>query len=121
MDSLVIKPTDETPHVICNGNGNISISGKSITEDSFVFYKPILEWIANIEAENIEITVQLEYLNTSSSKQVFDLLKLAKENSRKKSLVIKWYYDSNDEDQYELGKEYESILGIQFEFFDMIK
>ena len=121
MDSIIlISATEDTPKVIGSADGKLSIIGKSITEDSLVFYKPILEWITQIKAENIEISIQLEYLNTSSSKQIFNLLKLAKENQWKKTILIKWFYEMNDEDERELGKEYESLLEIPFEFYNFL-
>ncbi len=121
MDSTIfIRETEDTPRVICSVDGKIYISGKSINEDPLAFYKPILDWITQLKAENIEINIQLEYLNTSSSKQIFNLLKTAKENQWKKSILIKWFYDMNDEDECELGKEFESLLELPFEFYNFL-
>ena len=116
MDSIILNATEDTPKIICNIDGTISIMGKSLTEDPITFYKPILGWITQINAHNLEIRVQLEYLNTSSSKQIYNLLKLAKENRWKKTVLVKWFYDENDEDGCELGKEFESLLELPFEF-----
>jgi hypothetical protein len=118
MDTLKINATENTPRVICTAEGTISIIGKSISEDPIAFYKPIHDWISNLKAENIEISIQLEYLNTSSSKQIYNLLTLAKDNIWKKTFLVKWYYDINDEDEFELGKEYESLLEVPFEFYN---
>jgi hypothetical protein len=118
MDTIIISATENTPKVICTAEGTISIIGKSISEDPIAFYKPILDWIAQLKAENIEISIQLEYLNTSSSKQIYNLLILAKGNIRKKTILVKWYFDIKDEDQFELGKEFESLLEVPFEFYN---
>jgi len=120
MDSLIINSTEDTPKVICDKDGSISIIGKSINEDPAAFYKPVLDWIQEIKVENLVIYIKLEYLNTSSSKQIFELLKLAKENKWKKTISVKWFYDMNDEDEQDLGKEFEFLLGIPFEFFNFL-
>lgn len=120
MDSIIINSTDDTPKVVCKNDGTVSITGKSINEDPVAFYKPVLDWIAQTKAENLVISIQLDYLNTSSSKQIFDMLRLAKENKWKKSVLVKWFYDMNDEDECELGKEFESVLGIPFEFYNFL-
>jgi hypothetical protein len=121
MDSIIlISATEDTPKIIGSNDGKISIIGKSIIEDPIAFYKPIHDWISQIKAENIEICIQLEYLNTSSSKQVFNLLKLAKENPWKKTILVKWFYDMNDDDELELGKEFESLLELPFEFYNFL-
>lgn len=120
MDSITINATNDTPKVICNIDGTISITGRSLTEDPVIFYKPILDWITQLKAENITIWIRLEYLNTSSSIQVYNLLKLAKENQWKKTILIKWFYDMNDEDGFELGKEFESFLEMPFEFYNFL-
>jgi hypothetical protein len=116
MEPLQIQATTDTPKVTCDLDGTITLIGKSLNEDPFDFYSPILNWVNEVQAENLTIDFQLEYTNTSSSKQIYNLLKFAKENKWKKSILVKWYYNENDEDGYELGKEFESMLDIPFEF-----
>lgn len=120
MEPIKLDPTRDTPKVLCNLDGTIFIIGRSLTEDPLPFYAPLLVWISQINAENIEINIQLEYLNTSSSKQIFNLLKVGKENQWKKNILVKWYYEENDEDGYEFGKELESFLELPFEFYNYL-
>jgi hypothetical protein len=120
MDSYVINATSDSPKVIFNDDGVVTILGRSYCEDSMAFYEPILDYMSNFKAEKIEIYVRLEYMNTSSSIQIFNLLKVAKENQWQKSVAIKWFYDINDEDLLELGKEYEAMLNIPFEYFNTL-
>ena len=117
MEPIKLNATSDTPKVTCDAEGTVSIVGKSLTEDPFAFYKPILDWIKEVKGENLIIEIQLEYLNTSSSKQIYNLLKLARENRWRKTILIKWYYEANDEDGFELGKEFESMLDIPFKLF----
>ena len=60
----------------------------------------------------------MEYMNTSSSKQVFVILKSIKENYHIKDVYIKWYYESDDEDMLEMGKDYESMVHIPIDFYE---
>lgn len=114
MEPIKIKATTDTPKVDCNPDGSITLEGKSLTEDPLLFFKPIIDWVSNLSAETITINVQLEYMNTSCSKEIYSLLKTAKDNPKKKNIVINWYCDSTDEDSIEIGKEFESMLEIPF-------
>ena len=116
MDTIKIEASDDTPKVLCTSEGLISISGRSLTEDPFSFYIPILKWVENINAENLQIELRLDYVNTSSSKQIFNLLEVAKDNKWKKQLLIKWIYNENDDDGLSFGRELESTLDIPFEY-----
>ncbi len=119
MEPIKLSVTSVTPKVSCDEDGTVLIVGKSFTEDPFAFYKPIQDWIEEVKAENLVIGIQLEYMNTSSSIQIYNVLKLAKENHWRKTILIKWFYEANDEDGLELGKEYESMLEIPFEFYEI--
>jgi len=114
MDSIKIKGTTDTPKVDCNPDGSITLEGKSLTEDPLLFFKPIIDWVSNLASETITINVQLEYMNTSCSKEIYILLKAAKNNPKKKNIVVNWYCDSTDEDSIEIGQEFESMLEIPF-------
>lgn len=114
MEPIKIKGTSDTPKVECNLDGSITLTGKTLTEDPLAFYKPIIDWIALLTTPTITINIQLEYMNTASSKEIYSLLKTAKENESKQNLVINWYYESTDEDSLEIGQEFESMLEIPF-------
>ncbi len=120
MEEIIINATYDTPKIICSLDGTVSIIGRFLTEDPVIFYKPIQDWVTQIKVENLLIIIRLEYLNTSSSMQVYNLLELAKKNPWKKTVLVKWFYDMNDEDGCELGKEFESMLGLPFEFYNFL-
>jgi len=79
MRNLIIEPTPKTPKVILNADINVfEISGRSIPEDSVGFYQRVLGWIDEYgKAPNpkTNFKFELEYFNTSSSKNILDLLK----------------------------------------------
>ncbi|MGP1362589.1 MAG: SiaC family regulatory phosphoprotein, partial [Bacteroides sp.] len=66
---------------------------------------------------NTLVEMRLEYFNTSSSKCILDIFKrlgLIHELPGKK-VEIKWYYYADDEDMYESGNDYSSIVKVPFE------
>jgi Domain of unknown function (DUF1987). len=116
MNQMIIEPTKYSPRVELNPNGSIFIAGRSIIEDPFVFYNPILNWVKNSTAHTLEVEIKLEYLNTSSSIQIYKLLSTVQENFGGQYASINWYYEEDDEDTFELGKEFESQLNLPFKF-----
>lgn len=116
MNRLFIEATKATPRVEFLPNGELSIHGRSLPEDPLTFYTPLLNWIDQCTIENIVIEIRLEYLNTSSAKQLYNILINAKKNSSIKNITVNWYYEEGDEDGLELGKEFEWMSNLPFNF-----
>ena len=112
--------TVKTPHIRFDAtSGNFELSGKSIPENSVLFYKPLFEWLDNYIQKPVPKTtldIQLDYFNTSSSKCIVDLFKKLESISKngKGEVVINWSYDENDEDMQEAGEDYQSIIKTTF-------
>lgn len=117
MEELVIEGTKYSPRVELHPTGSINIQGRSIIEDPFAFYNPILTWVKNSTLHSLSVNIKLEYLNTSSSVQIYKLLSIIQENYAGKNVSISWYYEEDDEDTFELGKEFEAQLKIHFDFY----
>src|SRR5674476_1574013 len=105
-DSFKNIPTKRTPWIILE-SGRIFIMGRSIPENPNDFYRPIQEWISKYVqnyTEKSKIELGFEYINTSSIKWIFTILR---ELSEMKDIVNKasvtWYYEHGDEDMCELG------------------
>jgi hypothetical protein len=118
MKALFIEESKATPKVNFNPNGELFIHGRSLPEDPFGFFTPILNWIKECTCESIRLNLKLEYLNTSSSKQVYTLLCLLNENINIKSKLVIWHYEEGDDESFETGKEFESLTKIDFIFFE---
>ena len=125
MDSINIEGTPKTPSVSFEAEtGKLVIKGRSIPENSIEFYKPLVDWIDKYTAEakgTVEVNMQLEYFNTSSSKCILDVFKKL-ENLHNKSVaevVINWYYEEDDEDMLEAGEDYQSILKLPFKMVEV--
>ena len=117
MNEMIIEPTKYSPRVELDPKGLINIQGRSIIEDPFTFYNPILSWVKNASSTSIKVEIKLEYLNTSSSIQIYKLLSIIQENYESNNVTISWFYEEDDEDTFELGKEFESQLKIPFGFY----
>lgn len=117
MRPLIIDETGYTPKVQFLPEGQLSITGKSLPEDTAKFYEPLLEWINECTIEKIAITVRLDYMNSSSAHQISKFLMSAKDNPTIKECTVEWYYESDDEDSLDFGKELEYLTDFTFKFF----
>jgi len=107
-------------------SGNFEMKGKSIPENSALFYKPMFDWLdAYVQqpAAKTQLNIQLDYFNTSSSKFIVDIFKkleLIIKNSKGEAL-INWMYDENDDDMMEAGEDYKSIIKMPFNLTSFVK
>ncbi|MCR9251299.1 MAG: DUF1987 domain-containing protein [bacterium] len=121
MNTISYEPTNVTPYVYFNPeNGVFEIKGRSLPDTSLHFYQPIisaLDKYINEGESNITANFAFEYFNTSSSKCVFDIIKRLKTaESSGKRVVVNWCFEEIDEDMKETGEDYESIIGLQFNY-----
>ena len=120
MEILAIESTDITPFINLDAEaGQLELKGRSIPENSLEFYQPVYKWLdeylENPKDKTI-VNVQLDYFNTSSSKCILDILKkVDKLDEMGKDVLIKWFYDENDEDMMEAGEDYSDLLEVPFE------
>jgi hypothetical protein len=122
MENLIIKGTNRTPDVDFNANGNIRIWGRSIPEDAGLFYNHLYSWIfrycMNPQSQT-DVHLDLEYMNSGSSKAILQILKeLSSLAEKKMDVLVHWYYETGDEDMLERGEYFESILDIKFTFIE---
>ncbi len=121
MEPIKIQPTRNTPAVLLDPNrGVFKIFGRSSPENSIQFYDPIKDVIANnINGDTFDVRIKMEYFNTSSSKCIYDLLKEIKALSDKgKEVIVRWYYEEDDEDMLEAGEDYSDLLDLPFKFIE---
>ncbi len=114
----------KTPNLDFNAStGVFQISGRSIPENSVEFYKPVLEWLDAYAKEAQPKTIaniKLEYFNTSSSKCILDVLKKFEAIGKAgNDIVVRWHYESDDEDMQETGEDYKSIINVPFELVEI--
>lgn len=117
---LKIEPKSDTPGVIIDPENNqFEIYGKSLPEDASDFFAPILNKIhsycKNPNPQTV-FTINLEYYNSASVRQIISILTILEEIHKVKSDVkIIWMYEENDEMMQENGDELNETVDIPFE------
>ncbi len=123
LKNLHIEGTRKTPEVHLDPDGAIKIEGRSIPEDASLFFNEILEWINHYVAfpkEKTIVDINLEYLNSGTSKYVLQILKKLKElTMNDHQVIINWYYEEGDDDILERGEYYASILDLMINFYEI--
>ncbi|MDC0584701.1 DUF1987 domain-containing protein [Bacteroidales bacterium] len=117
MTDLTITGTPNTPEIEFLANGNLHISGRAIPEDSISFFEPLFKWCEQLVVNELIIHVNLDYINTSSTKQLMSLFKTLTKKEEIGPITIKWKYEEDDEDMLEAIEYFqESIESIKFEY-----
>lgn len=92
--------------------------GRSIPENPGEFYKPVYEWISEYVVKHkgkSKIDIGFEYINTSSTKWIYTILKeLSGLNEICDNASVTWYFEHGDDDMGELGFILRSLLECSF-------
>ncbi len=122
MDKLEFQPTQKTPYVLLDPSGKLKFKGRSIPEDVSLFYEDILDWViayASTPASRTQVDIEMEYLNSGTSKYMLRILKKLKEVENDGGEVkIRWIYEEGDDDILERGEYYASILDLDIDFVE---
>ena len=120
MQEKRIASAKNSPEIILNPEGIIKIRGRSIHENVTEFFQPVEEWINEYvlsPADTTCIDISLEYFNSASAKVFINLLqKLTYVKMKNKKIIINWYYEDGDEDIFERGEYFASVLDLKFNF-----
>ena len=123
MDRLEFQPTSKTPYVLLDPAGKIKFKGRSIPEDVSLFYDGLLIWLNSYLEEPAvfsEIDIEMEYLNSGTSKYMLKILKVIKDiDDKGYDLKINWIYEEGDDDIFERGEYYASTLDLKINFIEM--
>jgi len=116
-DNYKSNPTKRTPWIILEP-GLIFIMGRSIPENPNDFYRPVQAWVSKFAqnyAEKTRIELGFEYINTSSIKWIYSILKeLSEMKEITKNASVNWYFERGDEDMSELGFILRSLVECPF-------
>jgi len=115
MSNLIIEPTNSTPAIQFREDGRLLIEGRSLPENVLKFYTPLIEWASQLTIQVVKLDINLEYLNSASSKKLLELLKVFDANSHILNFMVNWHYEADDEDSLENGQIFEDLL-IKAEF-----
>lgn len=119
MENLRIKPTKNTPQVDFYTNGNMAITGSVYSENAREYFKPLLDWVTDLNTPEINFDMKIEYINTACAKKLFELLQDLDKNAHLQTLNIRWFYPKGDEDALETGQILsESLVRMKFKFVE---
>ncbi|MFY7972161.1 MAG: DUF1987 domain-containing protein [Flavobacteriales bacterium] len=117
---LHIASTEDTPEVhFDHAHSIFRMKGRSLPENAYNFYKPLLEWIKKYVEQNgsslTKFEFELDYFNSSSGRFIYEMLTLIEENAKSVELYeIRWKTHSDDELMIEKGEELKSLLNLRF-------
>jgi len=118
MDFYIERTTD-TPEVRLQ-SGLIELKGHSMPENVLIFYKPIMNWLADYvknPAEQTVVNINLAYTNSCSIKYISDIVRSLEPLSQEGKLVeVNWYYEKGDDEHRERGMDIEGIVTIPFRY-----
>lgn len=119
MEKYTIKATSNTPTIEFDlEKGELSISGRSIPENSVEFYNPLFSAIdlCSQNPKSTTLNIQLEYFNSSSSACLLSLFKRLEKikKAADRPVLINWLYEQNDEDILNAGKNFEGMVDLPF-------
>jgi hypothetical protein len=96
----------------------LELTGRSIPENPELIFRRLDEWITLHFEKNkgLDVSIQLEYINSGSSKYLYEVLKKLTGYGRTgNSVKMKWLYEEDDEAMLELGEHYRDSAGIPLE------
>jgi hypothetical protein len=121
MEPIYIDSTNRTPFVSLDPSGKFKIRGRSIHENPSKFFNPIILWVNSFIKDpvaTIIIDIELEYFNSGSSRYILEILRILMNKKADSNLIINWYFEEGDDDLFERGQYYESILNAKFNFIE---
>jgi hypothetical protein len=99
-------------------SNRLELVGRSIPENPELIFRRLDEWLTihfNKDS-GLNVNIKLEYINSGSSKYLFEILqKLTIAKKSGKPVEIKWLYEEDDEAMLELGEHYRDNAGIPLE------
>ena len=119
MKDLILTASATSPFIHFKASGRLEISGKMISDEQSTFWDQMIDWVElykNHSPFNSHISLQIDYLNSSSLKQLNSFLMLLSEmKSESHKLHFTWYYNDADIYMKEIGLELSNRCGIPFE------
>jgi hypothetical protein len=125
MEKLNIKETKQSPLVILDHVvGAFEIKGSSFLDNAHEFYTPLITWVrdySNKPKDSTKVTFELNYINTSSQRMLFDFLKELNALHKSGNKVhIDWLYDENDYDLRDVGEDLLSFMDFSYKIIEKV-
>jgi len=119
MTDLFITASANSPFVHFRKTGEMEMSGKIILDQNAEFWSQLFSWIddyKNVLSSKTTFNLQIDYLNTSSLKELNKFLILITSlKSEDSELIIFWHYNESDIYMKEIGFELSKQSGFNFQ------
>jgi hypothetical protein len=120
MEKLVIQEElKNCPGIVYYPGANkLELVGRSIPENPELIFRRLDEWLTIHFNKNnsLDVSIRLEYINSGSSKYLYEILiRLTGFKREGKIVKMKWLYEEEDEAMLELGEHYRDTAGIPLE------
>jgi len=114
-NSFIAIETEKSPEIIGDiEKGTLSIVGKSLPEDARSFFSPFQNWLGEFyksKADILQVSIELEYYNTVSSKVLVNMMREMKTLQLSRKIQIEWRYDQDDIEMEETGNDFRKLVG----------
>lgn len=118
MRKFELFETERTPFISGDvSTGTLTIRGRSYPANAREFYSDFRSWLEHFyasPAQELNVTIDLEYLNTSTTAVLNSMLSELIEVQGRKKVNIKWNYDADDIEMEEVGHGFQRIMGPGF-------
>ncbi len=116
---LTIKPTSNTPFIEFDPQiGSLTIIGQSHPEDPQEFYRDLVDVVSEYCQNpkiNTKVIVDLEYMNTGTSRVIYNVFKkLESIVDDKREVEVHWRYEEDDDDMLDAGKIFSELTKLKF-------
>ena len=120
MEKIHILPTNKTPEILLDPSGYIKIKGRAIDESRSGVSEQMINWIENYilsPADSTEVIIALEFMNSFNTLIMKSVLKkIGQLLKDRKKLLIRWYYEEDDIDIYDMGEYISAVINVPIEF-----
>jgi len=107
--------TKTTPYILIDEEkGYMRFEGESYLEDIIGFFKEINEWLQQHMASDFyafTFDCALEYFNSSTTKQIYNMLRLMDTNTLGRIVTVNWIVADEDDDMLiECGEDFKEEM-----------
>ena len=117
---LEIEKTKSSPYVLIDEEkGYIRLEGECYREDIPIFFLELNQWLDRYLSSDFAMLTfdcALSYFNSSSTKQIFNMLRLMDKKASGKKVVVNWIVaNPNNTVLIECGEDFKSdVTNIEF-------
>jgi len=124
MNALFIKGTHNTPEIDFQPAEYLfKISGRSIPDDCDIYYYPVIRYLEtfskNADCFPTNKTIHFEfnfiYYNSTTIRYLNTIMQNLQKIAETNKILVKWYYDDDDEFLEEAGKYFQELFPINIE------